>query len=28
MVQAHARSHGHPLKCTAEPSGETVGTSE
>jgi ATP-dependent Clp protease adaptor protein ClpS len=28
MVQAHARAHGHPLKCTAEPSGETVGTSE
>jgi ATP-dependent Clp protease adaptor protein ClpS len=28
MVQAHARAHGHPLKCTAEPSGETVGSSE
>ena len=28
MVQTHARAHGHPLKCTAEPSGETVGTSE
>jgi ATP-dependent Clp protease adaptor protein ClpS len=28
MVQAHARSYGYPLKCTAEPTGETVGTSD
>ena len=23
MVEAHARAHGHPLKCTAEPLDET-----
>jgi len=23
MVVAHARAHGHPLMCTAEPSGDT-----
>jgi ATP-dependent Clp protease adaptor protein ClpS len=24
MVESHARAHGHPLKCTAEPTGENV----
>ena len=28
MVEAHARANGHPLKCTAEPTGETVEPSD
>jgi len=28
MVQAHARANGHPLMCTAEPTGDTVETSD
>jgi ATP-dependent Clp protease adaptor protein ClpS len=28
MVVAHARAHGHPLKCTAEPTGDAETPSE
>ena len=28
MVEAHARAHGHPLKCTAEPLDDTKESSD